>query len=374
MSSFEIVKATNLLQGEFAWEVMEQSQLYGEKPVRLVFSSECIRTVTSLALTKPKQYKEFWRVSSAQIIKVSWCPDLCVLYVVYLPEEDSTQQTTKVFFAEHLVGKRMIQQYKKIKPASVQLSPGRKTKTVKKVTNISDANGNEPNTSLLSTSFRLKICLNQEKFWRALIVSEYSICREIFFGISPTLIRIVTPETLDAELAVSLICVSDLKFYTFLGSPTLVLKYYQDVANSNKIKKIRFHVLPVTAQEMLRWYEFCMNFGDLNALTTPLPIQKPEQEDIQPSTDLPLKVSQNDKNDNNNLIRIKSADMIPLTNTTNKLSPPISQPFKVSSKRKDSKSVTKITNENEPLYYIHKGGKIRSLNKSRSFLHPGTRV
>jgi len=369
MSSFEIVKATNLLQGEFAWEVMEQSQLYGEKPVRLVFSSECLRTVTSLALTKPKQYKEFWRVPSAQIIKVSWCPDLCVLYIVFLATEDSTQQTTKVFFAEHLVGKRMVQQYKKIKPASVQLSPGRKTKTVKKVTTISDANGNEPNSSLLTTSFRLKICLNQEKFWRALIVMEYSICREIFFGISPTVIRIITPETLDAELVVSLICVSDLKFFTFLGSPTLVFKYFQDVANS-KTKKIKFHVLPVTAQEILRWYEFCINFGELNSLTTPLPIEKPDQENL-PTTDIPFKMDQNDKN---NLHRIKSADIIPLTNSTNKLSPSsLPQPFKVT-KRKDSKSITKITNENEPLYYSHKGSRMRSFNKSRSFLHPGTRV
>jgi hypothetical protein len=182
----------------------------------------------------------------------------------------------------------MVQQYKKVKPASVQLSPGRKNKSSKKVTTISDANGNEPNSSLLSTSFRLKICLNQEKFWRALIVQEYSVCREIFFGISPALIRIITPETLEAELAVTLIHVSDLKFKTFLGSPTLIFKFFTDVINS-KIKKIRFHVLPVTAQEMLRWYEFCINFGDLNALTTPLPIQKPEQEDILTSTNVPSK-------------------------------------------------------------------------------------
>jgi hypothetical protein len=371
MSSFEIVKATNLSQGEFAWEVMEQSQLYGEKPVRLVFSGECLRTVTSLALTKPKQYKEFWRVPSAQIIKVSWCPDLCVLYVVFLITPDSTQQTTKVFFAEHLVGKRMIQQYKKIKPASVQLSPGRKSKTSKKVTTISDANGNEPNASLLTTSFRLKICLNQEKFWRALIVMEYTVCREIFFGISPSVIRIITPETLDAELAVSLICVSDFKFYTYLGSPTIVLKYFQDVNNS-KVKKIKFHVLPVTAQEMLRWYEFCQNFGELNALTTPLPIQKPDLEDLPSNENVPLK---NDQNDKNNLLRIKSADIIPLTNTTNKLSPSsLPHPFKVATKRKESKSVTKITNENEPLYYTHKGSRFPTLKKSTSFLHPGTRV
>jgi len=370
MSSFEIVKATNLLQGEFAWEVMEQSQLYGEKPVRLVFSSECIRTVTSLALTKPKQYKEFWRVPSAQIIKVSWCPDLCVLYVIHLSTPDSSQQITKVFFAEILVGKRMIQQYKKIKPASVQLSPGRKTKTVKKVTTFSDISGNEPRNSLLSTSFRLKICLNQEKFWRALVVSDYSVCREIFLGISPTLIRIITPETLDAELVVNFICVSDLKFYTYLGSPTLALKYFQDLS-STKIKKIRFHVLPVTGQEILRWYEFCTNFGDLNALTNNLPIQKPDQEDI---TDVPLKLDPNDKN---TIVRIKSADIIPLTNTTNKLSPslPQPQPFKPANKRKDpTKSVTKITDENQPLYYTQKGTRIPSLTKSKSFLHPGTRV
>jgi hypothetical protein len=375
MSSFEIVRSSNLFPGETAWEVMEQSQLYGEKPVRLVVSSESIRTVTSLALTKPKEYKEFWRVLSGQIIKVSWCPDLCVLYIIYISNLDATQQITKVFFAEHLVGKRIIQHYKKIKPASVQLSPGRKSKNTKKVTNINDvAVGNEPLTSLLSTSFRLKTSLNQEKFWRALIVSDYSACREIFFGISPIGMRIVTPETLDAELVVSLICVSDLKFFTYLGSPTLAFKYIQDLSNTTKIKKIRFHVLPVTAQEMLRWYDYCINFGDLSAGNNFLKYD--ETEELQMEPDIPLKM---DKNDKNNLIRIKSAENVPLSDATNNnQSLPQPQPFKPPNKRKDhaTKSVTKIPNENQPpYYYVTQKTKGRpSLTKSRSFLHSGTRV
>jgi len=124
---------------------------------------------------------------------------------------------------------------------------------------------------------------------------------------------------------------------------------------------------------MLRWYEFCINFGDLNALTTPLPIQKPEQEDILTSSNAPSKKSE----DKSNLVRGKSADILPLVNTTNRLSPGASsqpQPQLKVTRRKDSKTVTKITNENQPLYYTHKGSRIPSLTKSRSFLHSGTRV
>jgi len=54
--SFEVVKSNNLLSEETAWEVMEQNQKCGEKPVRLVMSSDSIRTVTSLSLTKPRPF------------------------------------------------------------------------------------------------------------------------------------------------------------------------------------------------------------------------------------------------------------------------------------------------------------------------------
>jgi len=119
--------------------------------------------------------------------------------------------------------------------------------------------------------------LNQEKFWRALLYLDYRICREVFFGIGPTCIRIINPLTNDADLVVSLLCVAELKFYTYIGNPTLFFKYFNGTSNL-KTKKLRFHILPVTGQEMLRWYEYCTNLEDnRDSLTlTSLPKLKPE--------------------------------------------------------------------------------------------------
>jgi len=360
-SSFEVVKANSLYPGETAWEVMEQSQLYGEKPVRIVFSSESIRTVTSLALTKPKEFKEFWRVNSNQLIKVSWCPDLCVLYILFVPAH-KTQQVTKVFFAEHIVGKRMMQHYKKIKPATVAMSPARRTKVKhsgsKKFLSI---NNNEDDRSpLLSTSFRLRTSLNQEKFWRALVLYDYTVCRELFFGISPSGVRLVIPETLEPELVVSLICVSDIKFYTYLGSPTLALKYYQDTINTNKTKKIRFHVLPVTGQEMLRWYDYCVNLGDIENDVSNFTALKPTEEFLENDLDqsVSLKISDTEER---GMQRISSADSVQQV------------PLKPANKKKESVSKPKNNYPNNDLHQKYKstGSSKPQLTKSRSFINSG---
>lgn len=370
MATFEIIKPGTLSPGETAWEVMEQSQLYGEKPVRIVVSSECIRTVTSLALTKPKEFKEFWKVSSNLILKVSWCPDLCVLYILYLSSQDSTVEVTKVFFAEHIVGKRIMQHYKKIKPATVLLSPGRKTKPSKK--NVTTVTNEEDRLSpLLSTSFRLKTSLNQEKFWRALILADYAVCREIFFGISPSGIRIVAPETLDPELVISLLCVSELKFYTYLGSPTLGLKFFQDGSNASKIKKVKFHVLPVTGQEMLRWYEYCQNFGDIRESLRNLPIVKPEEDLEDRVGDLPVMLKKDD--DDKGMLRIRSADNIPSSNQP--LKPANRKELTSTNKLSKSSKNNNSSSANENRLNVSQKSKSASmkpqLSKSKSFVHNG---
>jgi len=271
MSSFEIVKPT-LFPGETAWEVMEQSQLYGEKPVRLVFSSECIRTVTSQVLSKPAEFKEFWRVPSTQILKVSWCPELCVISVCYWVkiDEGNEKQLTKVFFIESILGKRCMQSYKKVKPASVQLSPGVRKTAAKKYTVLSNESDAQPP---LTTSFRLKQCLNHEKFWRAMFLSENVMVREVFFGVSPTGIRILDPSTLEHEIVFDKLQVYNLKY----GDSALKVKYYLETGTgATKLKKLRLHVLPVTAQDILRWYDYCSNFGEEADTLAKLPSFKDE--------------------------------------------------------------------------------------------------
>jgi len=263
-----------LFPGEIAWEVMEQAELFGEKPVRLIFSSDCIRTVTSAMLINPKEFREFWRISSKLLLKVLWCPDLCVLYVIYLVNPDSEDKITKVFFADQLIGKRIIHSYKKFKPATVVLSSTHKTKIPTKGKCTPEQ---EEALVLLSTSFRLKISLPEEKFWRAVVI-HYGIPKETFIGISPTGIRIVAPSTFDIEMVITLMCVSELKFTTHLGNPSLTLKYFQDVSKLTQIKKMRYHILPVTGVAMVRWYDHCNQFGDeikTNSQTTGSPIPIP---------------------------------------------------------------------------------------------------
>jgi len=92
--------------------------------------------------------------------------------------------------------------------------------------------------------------------------------REIFFGVSPIGIRIVTPATFEVEQVISLMCVAELKFTTYLGNPSLTFKYFQDISKLSQIKKIRYHILPVSGVEMMRWYDHCNQFGDGIKTTT----------------------------------------------------------------------------------------------------------
>jgi len=369
--SFDVVKANDLLPGETAWEVMEQNQNCGEKPVRLVISSEAIRTVTSLALARPKPFMEFWRISSNKILKVSWCPDLCVLSVLYLAEGEEEKDVTKVFFVEPLVGKRIVQHYKKIKPAAVKLSPGRKSKATKKYTSFPVEDTTEYS---LTSSFRLKHCLSQEKFWRALLFVNYSTCKEIFFGIGPTSIRIINPATSEADLVVTLMCVAELKFYTHLGSPTLIFKYFPDPSNTSKSKKLRFHILPVTGQEMIRWYEYCTNFGDIGDSLSSLPVLKPE--DLESPQKPTSNLSSSDKENipisktEDKIVRMKSSQNViaPQNQLANKPFKPIDENNQVERKKK---SVATKPMENNPLQQNQQS---KQISKSKSVRTIPTRV
>jgi hypothetical protein len=268
---------------------MEQSKRYGEKPVRLVLCKDHIRTLNSLALTKPVEIKEFWRVESVNILKVSFCPELCVVSILYLrKDEDTGKQHTKVFFINEMMGKRLLQSYKKIKPASVQLSPGRpKPKTTKKfdvVKEESDLN--------LSTSFRLKMGLQHEKFWRAMILSDIFMVREIFLGLSPVGIRIIDPASLEPETVIEKIRICKITYGQYSGNTVLKVRFLEDKGSigKTKVKKSLYHVLPVTGQDILRWYDFCSTLGEeaeAVEMISELPSIKPPPEPKQnPKKDL----------------------------------------------------------------------------------------
>jgi len=274
-----------------------------------------------------------------------------------------------VFFAEHIVGKRMIQHYKKIKQATVMLSPGRKTKTSSKKVLMINTNAEERLTpSMLSTSFRLKTSLNQEKFWRALVLPDYGVCREIFFGISPTGIRIVTPDSLDPEQVIASICISDIKFNTYLGSPTLLVKYYQDSGNAIKIKKLKFHVLPVTAQEMLRWYDNCTHaIGEIQDPLISIPILKQNEDPLSDNVQVGHLsiINAGDTEGKRTLLRRKSSEFIPSS-----LQLQTQQIRRKESKALSKSGYTNINNiENQPPQKSKSAVMNRRLNKSKSFIY-----
>jgi len=255
------------------------------------------------------------------------------------PVAEEEKEVTKVFFVEPFVGKRIVHHYKKIKPATVILSPGRKSKTTKKYTSfpVEDTAG-----PTLTSSFKIVNSLHQEKFWRALLFTEYRVCREVFFGIGPTSIRIINPETNDADLVVTLLCVAELKFYTYLGNPTLLFKYFTDPSNVSKSKKLRFHVLPVTGQEMIRWYEHCTNLGDIPDSITSLKTEVVECPQ-KPFINLP-------SDDKENSIPISDSDknsVIP--NKLTAQSQPTSNALQPSNKcKKEKVSTTNDQSQNRP--------------------------
>jgi len=224
-------------------------------------------------------------------------------------------------------------------------------------------NNEDDQSALLSTSFRLRTSLNQEKFWRALVLYDYTVCRELFFGISPSGVRLVVPDTLEPELVVSLICVSDIKFYTYLGSPTLALKYYQDTINTTKTKKMRFHVLPVTGQEMLRWYDYCVNLGDIENDVSNFPVLKPSTDEIlENEQDQSVSLKNSDTTEERGMLRIQSADSI-------------QQPLKPANKKKESSKPFSKPNFPNPnvLHQKYKstGTSKPQLTKSRSYINSG---
>jgi len=249
---FEKVKADCLYAHETAWEVMEQSKKYGEKPVRLVFSANCIRTITSETLNKPaSEIIEFWKVTISEIVRVSWCAELCVLAVRYTSKVDYEKVVSKIFFMECLKGKRCFENYKKIKPLTVEatiIDPNAPKNTYYK------------NLLNLPTCFFLKNSLKHEKFWRTRIREE---AKEMFLGVSPTSVRLLDPVTLEPSNIIELTSVFELKNTYHLGDHVLKIKYYQIEGTGNtKTRKLALLVYPITRNNIRKWYDFCINFGD----------------------------------------------------------------------------------------------------------------
>jgi hypothetical protein len=274
--------------GELAWEVMEQSSKYGEKPLRLVISKEAIRTVTSLVLTKAAEaIIEFWKVLSPQILKVSWCPELCVLSILYFQKDEPGVEKTKVFFVDLFIGNKIVRTYKKMKPVSVHLSPG-KNKSISKLTLINDQNQTDPPISL-SSSFIIKKGLKNEKFWRAMELAEDLLIREIFFGVSPVGIRILDPDTMEPELVIGILHLVKISYSVYYGSNMLKIRYLEDRSGrigKQKRKKMLFYVLPVTAKDLMSWYDNCVQLGEIDLISeiTKFTIPTRAPEEIRPKT------------------------------------------------------------------------------------------
>jgi hypothetical protein len=242
--------------GEYSWEVMEHSINVGEKPIRLVIGPDSIRTVTSLLLKRPTEPKEHWKVSSNRILKVSWCLELCVFSVLY-SKPDDPKEYTKAFFVDKKMGKKIVKRYKKMKPVHVHLSPGNIKKTKKKGYHVE---GKPQNPITLRSSFTLRMSEPDEKLWRAtLFDSDSGEVREIFLGISPSVVRVVEPSTLECEWSVDHLHLHGIKYLTrFPNNNILSLKYYVDNYGKHpKSLSRHFHVLPLTAKEILHYFEQC---------------------------------------------------------------------------------------------------------------------
>jgi len=235
--------------------------------LRLVLCTEGIRTVTSLALTEPTELKQFWSVSSPQILRVAWCPDLCVLSVLYFKKEEPTKERTKVFLVDLYIGKKIVKCYKKVKPATVHLSPGRAKPKTKNYSEV-----RECDTTQMSTSFKIKKSLNHERFWRAMEVADDMQVREIFLGISPVGVRVMEPASLEPEIVIDNLHLVDIAFTSQFGNKLLKIKYLADKDNGkSKPKRKLFYVLPVTAQDIRNYHEQCTTLGEEADLISELP-------------------------------------------------------------------------------------------------------
>jgi hypothetical protein len=252
-------------------------------------------------------------------------------------DEGNDKQITKVFFIESILGKRCIQSYKKVKPASVQLSPGVRGKTVaKKYTVLSNEGDTQPP---LTTSFRLKQCLNHEKFWRAMFLSENVMVREVFFGVSPTGIRILDPATLEPEIVFDKLQVYNLKYGQYMGNTALKVKYYLETGTgATKLKKLRLHVLPVTAQDILRWYDYCSNFGEEADTISKLPVFKPD--DAKPAKRTTLQRG-------NSVSDLKAKSNPPIIKETTNLQNPKPRSLAKSTSSKQTEPMTRLSSSNK---------------------------
>jgi len=109
-------------------------------------------------------------------------------------------------------------------------------------------------------------------------LSDSVMVREVFFGVSPTGIRIIDPSTLEPELVFDKLQVYNMKYGQYLGNTALKIKYYLDYGTgTTKLKKLKLHVLPVTAQDILRWYDYCSNFGEEADSLSKLPVFRPDE-------------------------------------------------------------------------------------------------
>jgi len=206
-------------------------------------------------------------VSSPQILRVAWCPDLCVLSVLYFKKEEPTKERTKVFLVDLFIGKKIVKCYKKIKPATVHLSPGRAKPKTKNYSEV-----RECETTQMSTSFKIKKSLNNERFWRAMEVSEDLQVREIFLGISPVGVRVMEPASLEPDVVIDNLHLVDIAYSLHYGNKMLKIKYLTDKDNGkSKPKRKLFYVLPVTAQDIRTYHEQCTTLGEEADLINELP-------------------------------------------------------------------------------------------------------
>jgi hypothetical protein len=290
-------------------------------------------------------------------------------------DEGNEKQITKVFFIESALGKRCVQGYKKVKPASVQLSPGVRKAVSRKYTILSNDSDTQPP---LTTSFRLKQCLNHEKFWRAMFLSENVMIREVFFGVSPTGIRILDPATLEPEIVFDKLQVYGLKYGQSMGNTALKVKYYLETGTgATKLKKLRLHVLPVTAQDILRWYDYCSNFGEDADTLSKLPSFK--SDDVKKSFSKKGSLQRGNSLAN---IPSKSSSSPPMiqesVNLENQSKPPRTLAKSSGKSEPTTRLLSNSNKENQPPAYVSKHRKCSSskppLTKSKSALDAFGRV
>lgn len=240
-----------LIPGEFAWEVMQQSDTQGEIPVRLIINTHYIRTATSLFLTIPEEVTEYWRVHASEIVKVSWCPQLCVLSILY-QQKGEDKENVKVFLTNHFVANKFIKTYKKIKPVAVHLSPARPFVTKK------------TDPVPVSVSFKIADGLPNEKFWRVIHYLDEYTAKEMFFGLNAAGIRLVDPMTRQVKMVIESIDVLLFGHFVMFGGTVIKIKYMDGDLKNNKPKrkKVILDVHPLVGKDIMSHYEYCSTHGD----------------------------------------------------------------------------------------------------------------